>query len=96
MEAAPLFPGGAATILRLVWTPRRLEVGCWEPAEDAKPLMQSGSAEMLRVEQEPPCPQRPLRPQGIIATAWGTAEQDPAPATSCSQDLAPRGSPSPS
>lgn len=87
VEAAPLFPGGTATILRPVWTPRRLEVGCWEPAEDAKPLMQLGSAEMLRVEQEPPCPQRPLWPQGIIATAWGSAEQDPALVTSCSQDL---------
>lgn len=81
------WPGGAAPIP--VWTPWRREVGCREPTGDAKPLMPLGSAEMLRVEQEPPCPQRPLRPQGTIAAAWGTAEQDPTPAASHSRDLTP-------
>lgn len=87
---APFPRGGQRQFWGLVWTPWRLGVGCWEPTEDAKPLMQLGSAEMLRVEQEPP------QPQGIIATAWGTAEQDPTPGTSHGRNLAPGGSPGPS
>lgn len=93
---APFPRGGQHRSSGLVWTPRRLGVGRREPTEDANPLMQLGSAEMLRVEQEPPRPQRPPWPQGIIATAWRTAEQDPTPGTSHGRDLAPRDSPGPS
>lgn len=71
------------------WRWSTVEVGCRESTGDAKPLMPLGSAEMLRVEQEPPCPQRPLWPQGTIAAAWGTAEQDLTLAASHSRDLTP-------